>query len=169
MRQEDALAKLRAEAQRLRTANFQKDANAFYMELLHDGKVFPCERDAVLASFTTAALDDFERPSAVKFTNAAGAEVQGTRLDALKEVFSRRPNHGLFGEKIQSAQWMAGVTIPRKEEPSAEDIRRAAYAEGKELAERLNAQDSRPSEKTTDAPESAPKPKGPTIHFDRRK
>jgi hypothetical protein len=62
-------------------------------------RALPHERDALVAAFSEAAIDDRTAPRTVRFS-ADGAEVEGTRLDALRARQAARGQHLLTREQL---------------------------------------------------------------------
>src|SRR5690606_31855693 len=80
----------------------KREAEAFADGEIREGRAFPAEREALIALFTQAVLDDKSTETKVSFKN--GEEVmEASRVDALKALYSFRKPHNLTYEEIADA------------------------------------------------------------------
>lgn len=81
----------------LRAKHLRAEAEAFFNDALAQHRVYPAERDALIAQFTQAALDD--NAGSVCFSTD-GALIEGPRLKTLKLSVESRPTYALTQETI---------------------------------------------------------------------
>lgn len=85
----------RQETIRAHAMRQQSEAAAFADGLVAGHKLFPAERESLIAAFVTAAQDDAAHGGV---TFASGA--QGSRIDQLKAIYEARPAHSLTKEHL---------------------------------------------------------------------
>lgn len=91
-------AAVQAENLRLKEERIQGEAETFAESMKE--RILPAEKDALIAAFKRAALDDAANPDKVTFSGADGKSAEGTRIDALKALYTSRPAHGLTAELV---------------------------------------------------------------------
>jgi hypothetical protein len=94
------------EAERKRSAGLEArllttEAESFYEKALKACKVFPAEKDALIAQFRQAAQDD---SAGVVTFGADGALQEGTRIKGLRALVEARPPHGLTKEELDGIE-----------------------------------------------------------------
>lgn len=83
----------------LQGALLTNGAEAFFAAALRENKVVPAEKDALIAQFKQAALDDAKEASVACFS-ATGEIHVGSRLKALREGVEKRLPHNLTSEQL---------------------------------------------------------------------
>jgi hypothetical protein len=124
----------------LQAALLQTRAESFFSEALTAGKVFPAEKEALIAQFKQAAKDDNAGSACF---SADGALNEGTRIKSLKDSVNARPSHGLTTERLENLQPGDVVTMsasgtnrseetptPLSDKPSEARIERLAQFSG---------------------------------------
>ena len=82
----------------LTAALLRTNAETFFADALAQNKVYPAEKDSLVAQFTMAAKDD---NAGVACFNLEGALIEGARVKALKDSIAARPAHDLTTERIE--------------------------------------------------------------------
>jgi hypothetical protein len=77
----------------------QSEAATFVDEAIKAGKIFPAERDSLIAQFTQVVKDDARDANVACFSDD-GALIEGSRVKMLRESIEKRPEHHLFSEQI---------------------------------------------------------------------
>lgn len=107
LRERDAA---RQETIRAHAIRQQAEAAAFCDGLLTGGKLFPAEREPLIAALVQAAQDD--ATGAATFSGA-GTGIEGkTRVDALKAIYEARPSHGLTAAQVAQAGTAGFSVLP---------------------------------------------------------
>ncbi len=87
---------LEAELQRERAKGILRDAEAFATKIINEERAFPMEKDAIIAAYSQAAVDD-NRFGTVTFASGQ----QGNRVGVLTAAYEARPAHQLTQEQIK--------------------------------------------------------------------
>ena len=77
-----------------RAARLESEAVAFADTIIRESKALPAEREAIIAAYTQAAMDD------VAHGAATFAGTTTSRVEALKALYAARPAHALTRETI---------------------------------------------------------------------
>lgn len=105
---------LQEEVNRLRAEGIQIRATTFADRVIREGRALPVERDALIVSFTQAAVDDMRLPGTVKFADGKDA----SRVQILEaQIGARKPNM-LDSERLPSE--LVGLINMSKTTPASE-------------------------------------------------
>lgn len=122
---------LEAELEALRKKDIQRDAEKFAEAEIKAERAFPAEKEALVALFMQAAIDDKANEAKIGFNNG-GEAVQLGRVDALKALYAVRKPHNLTYEEVSDLN--ANILVATYSED--EDFVGEAEKQAKEYAER---------------------------------
>lgn len=122
---------LEAELEALRKKDIQRDAEKFADAEIKAERAFPAERDALIALFTQAAADDKANEAKISFKSGE-ENVEVSRVDALKALYSVRKPHNLTYEEVSDLN--ANILVATYSED--EDFIGEAEKQAKEYAEK---------------------------------
>lgn len=123
--------KLEAELETLRQEGIKRDAEKFADAEIKAERAFPAEKEAIVALFTQAAIDDKTNEAKIGFNNG-GEAVELGRVDAFKALYAVRKPHNLTYEEVSDLN--ANILVATYSED--EDFIGEAEKQAKEYAEK---------------------------------
>jgi hypothetical protein len=91
---------LEAELAELRSKEVDRDAEKFADEEIRAERAYPAERNAMIALFGQLSKDDSKSEAKVSFNNG-DTDVEGSRVEALKALYSLRKPHFMTYEEVE--------------------------------------------------------------------
>lgn len=91
---------LEAQLQELRSKEVERDAEKFADEEIRAERAYPAEREGIIALFKQAVIDDGNSEAKVSF-KSGDTQVEGSRVEAFKGLYSLRKPHFMTYEEVE--------------------------------------------------------------------
>lgn len=124
---------LESELEELRKKDIKREAEKFADTEIKAERAFPAEREALIALFTQASIDDKAHEAKINFNNGE-KNVELNRIETLKGLYAVRKPHNLTYEEVSDLN--ANVLVATYSED--EDYISEAEKQAKEYAARRN-------------------------------